>query len=210
MEQLQENQVALQEEVSQVRSQMWQLMETNQAVTRGQEIRAKMQEEMNQHASTTNPPTLPVVETPTPVPQFDTPINISAPDGVPNENPRPHVFEIDDQHDAFFSRRVTSQYDAFGSATNEVERMVKAIEEKLKAMGNTDVLGLDAAEMCLVLGVIIPTKFKVPDFEKYKGNSNPMTHIRAYCRKMPAYSSDDQLLMLFSKIPSVGHLWIGI
>ncbi|XP_050875576.1 uncharacterized protein LOC127079204 [Lathyrus oleraceus] len=149
MEQLQENQVVLQEEVSQIRSQMRQLMETIQAVARGQEVMAKMQEEMNQRASTTNPPTPPAVETPTPVPQVDPPININAPGGVPNDNPRPHVFEIDDQHDAFFSPRDASQDDAFGSATNEVERKVKAIEEKLKAMGSTDALGLDAAEMCL-------------------------------------------------------------
>ncbi|XP_050896412.1 uncharacterized protein LOC127103178 [Lathyrus oleraceus] len=143
-----------------------------------------MQEEMNQRASTTNPPTPSAVETPTPVPQVDPPININAPDGVANDNPRPHVFETDDQHNAFFSPRDASQDDAFGSATNEVERKVKAIEENLWAMGSTDVLSLDAEEMCLVPGVIIPAKFKVPNFEKYKGNSDPMTHIRAYCQKM--------------------------
>ncbi|XP_050895943.1 uncharacterized protein LOC127102641 [Lathyrus oleraceus] len=197
MEQLQENQVVLQEEVSQIRSQMRQLMETIQVVARGQEVMAKMQEEMNQRASTTNPPTPPAVEIPTPVPQVDPPIYIIAPDGVPNDNPHPHIFETDDQLDAFFNSRDASQDDAFGSATNKVERKVKAIEEKLKAMGSTYVLGLDAAEMCLVPGVIIPTKFKVPNFEKYKGNSDPRTHIRAYCRKMAAYSSDDQLLMHF-------------
>ncbi|XP_050919221.1 uncharacterized protein LOC127136737 [Lathyrus oleraceus] len=197
MEQLQENQDVLQEEVSQVRSQMWQLMETVQAFASGQEVREKMQEEMNQRASTTNPPTPPAVETPNPVPQVDPLININTPSGVPNGNPRPHVFEIDDQYDAFFSPRAASQDGAFGSATNEVERKVKAIEEKLKAMGNTDVLGLDAEEMCRVHGVIILAKFKVPDFEKYKGNSDPMTHIRTYCRKMAAYSSDDQFLMQF-------------
>ena len=48
-------------------------------------------------------------------------------------------------------------------------------------MESTDVLGLDTTEMCLVPGVVILAKFKVPDFEKYKGNSDPRTHIRAYC-----------------------------
>ncbi|XP_050889757.1 uncharacterized protein LOC127095055 [Lathyrus oleraceus] len=176
---------------------MRQMMETIQAITRGQEVMAKMQEEMNQRASTTNPPTPPAVETPTPVPQVGPPININAPGGVPNGNPRPHVFETDDQYDAFFSPRDASQDNAFGSATNEVERKVKAIEEKLKEMGNTDVLGLDTEKMCLVPGVIILAKFKVLDFEKYKGNSDPRMHIRAYSRKMAAYSSDDQLLMHF-------------
>ncbi|XP_050919407.1 uncharacterized protein LOC127136940 [Lathyrus oleraceus] len=197
MEKLQENQVILQEEVSQIRFQMRKLMETIQAVARGQEVMEKTQEEMNQHASTTNPPTPPAVEIPTPVPQVDPPININAPDSVPNDNPRSHIFETDDQLDAFFNPRDASQDDAFDSVTNKVERKVKAIEEKLKAMGSTDVLGLDAEEMCLVPGVIIPAKFKVPEFEKYKGNSDPRTHIRAYYQKMAAYSSDDQILMHF-------------
>ncbi|XP_050909396.1 uncharacterized protein LOC127123192 [Lathyrus oleraceus] len=64
-------------------------------------------------------------------------------------------------------------------------------------MESTDALGLDAVEMCLVPGVVIPAKFKVPDFEKYKGSNDPRTHIRAYCHKMAAYSDDDTLLMHF-------------
>lgn len=57
------------------------------------------------------------------------------------------------------------------------------------------VLGLDTAEIYLVPGVVMPTKFKVPEFEKYKGVSDPRTYIRAYFRKMVAYSDDDILLM---------------
>ncbi|KAI5444251.1 hypothetical protein KIW84_012756 [Lathyrus oleraceus] len=60
-----------------------------------------------------------------------------------------------------------------------------------------DALGLDAAEMCLVPGVVIPSKFKVLYYERYKGNINPRTHIRAYYRKMAAYSNDDRLLKNF-------------
>lgn len=64
-------------------------------------------------------------------------------------------------------------------------------------MQGSDALGLDDAEMCLVPEVVIAAKFKVSDFEKYKGSSDPRTHIRAYCRKMDAYSDDNQLLMYF-------------
>ena len=67
--------------------------------------------------------------------------------------------------------------------------MVRAIEEKLKAMETINALGLDAVEMCLAPGMVIPAKFKVPNFEKYKGASDP--------RKMVAYSHDDRLLMHF-------------
>lgn len=88
-------------------------------------------------------------------------------------------------------------YNAFGPPTNEVEKKVKVIEEKLRAMESTETLGLDDAEMCLVLGMVIPAKFKVPDFEKYKGASDPRNHIRAYFHKMDAYPDDDRLLMHF-------------
>ncbi|XP_058746156.1 uncharacterized protein LOC131619029 [Vicia villosa] len=46
-------------------------------------------------------------------------------------------------------------------------------------------------------GVRVPPKFKVPDFEKYKGNTCPKTHVRAYYRKMHVYSEDEGLLMHF-------------
>ena len=72
-------------------------------------------------------------------------------------------------------------YDAFNPSVNEVGKKSKAIEEKLKALEGSNDLGLDAAEMCLVPGIIIPTKFKVLDFEKYKGASDIRTHIRSYC-----------------------------
>ena len=90
-----------------------------------------------------------------------------------------------------------------------MEKKVKAIEENLKAMESTDVLGIDAAQMCLVPGVIIPAKFKVPDFEKYKGASDPIIHIRPHCRKTAAYSDNDRLLMHFFKIHYAEHRWIG-
>lgn len=51
--------------------------------------------------------------------------------------------------------------------------------------------------MCLVPEVKILAKFKVPAFEKYKGVSCPMAHVRSYCRKMAAYSDDEKLLMYF-------------
>lgn len=109
----------------------------------------------------------------------------------------PPIIEVDDQQDAFFSPRVSSAYEAFGPPANEVEKKVKAIKEKLRAMEGSDALGINVVEMCLVPRVVIPTKFKVPNFEKYKGASDPRTHIRAYCRKMDSYSDDNRLLTHF-------------
>lgn len=111
-------------------------------------------------------------------------IPVSASGGVPPSVINPPIIEVDDQQDAFSSPKAASVYNAFGPPTNEVEKKVWVIEYNLKAMEGSDALGLDVAEMCLVLGVVIPAKFKVPDLEKYKGASDPRTYIIAYCQKM--------------------------
>lgn len=67
----------------------------------------------------------------------------------------------------------------------------------MKAMEGFGTFGLEAADMCLVPGVKIPTKFKVPVFEKYKGDNCLITHVRSYYRKMAAYFVDEKLLMHF-------------
>jgi hypothetical protein len=54
------------------------------------------------------------------------------------------------------------------------------MEDKLKAIEGPDTFGLDVADMCLVQGVKIPPKFKVPNFEMYQGVTFPKTHIRVF------------------------------
>jgi len=44
--------------------------------------------------------------------------------------------------------------------------------------------------------MVIP-KFKVPDFDKYKGTTCPKNHLKTYCRKMGAYTKDEKLLIHF-------------
>ena len=42
--------------------------------------------------------------------------------------------------------------------------------------------------------MVIP-KFKVSDFDKYKGTTCPKNHLKIYCRKMGAYAKDEKLLI---------------
>lgn len=121
------------------------------------------------------------------------------PSGVPPPVINPLVIEIDDQQDAFFSSRSGSIYDDIGLPTAEVENKVRDIEQKLKVMEGFNVIGTYSAEICLVPNVRIPVKLKVPDFEKYKGESDSRIHIRAYYRKMVAYSNDDRFLIIYFK-----------
>ena len=48
------------------------------------------------------------------------------------------------------------------------------IEERLRAIeGGENYVFADMAELCLVPDVVVPPKFKVPDFDKYKGTTCP-------------------------------------
>jgi len=47
---------------------------------------------------------------------------------------------------------------------------IECLEERLRIIERGSSYGLrEAAELCLVPDVVIPSKFKVPEFEKYKG-----------------------------------------
>ena len=75
------------------------------------------------------------------------------------------------------------------------------IEERLTAIeGGRDYAFADMAELCLVPNVVIPPKFKVPDFNKYKGTTCPKNHLKMYSRKIGAYSKNEKLLMHFFQV----------
>ncbi|XP_050919006.1 uncharacterized protein LOC127136501 [Lathyrus oleraceus] len=174
-------------------------------MARGHEATARAQEEIpqaNQRAAATNlhNPTHATLVMEIPI---GTPVGIPPLVGVGSLNPNvvpdvnPLFLEVDNQDNIFFSPRDESVFDAFGPVSTEIERKVCAIEEKLKAMDGSNTFGLDISEICLVPGIQIPYKFKVPNFEKYKGISYPRTHIREYCRNMAAHSNDVKLLTHF-------------
>ena len=53
---------------------------------------------------------------------------------------------------------------------------------------------LDATELSLVSGLVIPHKFKAPTFDKYDGTKCHPTHLTMYCRKMLSYIDNDKLM----------------
>ena len=82
-------------------------------------------------------------------------------------------------------------------ATKEREKF-DLLEERLRAIeGIGDYPFADMVELCLVTDVVILPKFKVPDFDKYKGTTCPKKHLKMYCRKIGAYIKDEKLLMHF-------------
>ena len=84
------------------------------------------------------------------------------------------------------------------------------IEERLRAIeGGKHYAFADMVELCLVPDVVIPPKFKVPDFDKHKGTTCPKNHLKMYNRKMGAYSRNEKLLMHFFQESLTGAAVVG-
>ncbi|GAU51875.1 hypothetical protein TSUD_416600 [Trifolium subterraneum] len=69
------------------------------------------------------------------------------------------------------------------------------MQKEMRALRGKDLFGQDAHELCLVPDVVVPHKFKVPNFEKYKGSTCPKAHLIMYARKMSTQTSNDKLLI---------------
>ncbi|KAK5835256.1 hypothetical protein PVK06_010943 [Gossypium arboreum] len=70
------------------------------------------------------------------------------------------------------------------------------LEENFKARENVDYYcRIGAKDLSLVPDLILPPKFKTPEFEKYNGASCPEAHITMFCRRMTGYVNNNQLLI---------------
>ena len=54
----------------------------------------------------------------------------------------------------------------------------------MKALRGKELFEQNVNELCLVLNVKVPAKFKVPEFEKYKGNTFPRANFVMYVRRI--------------------------
>jgi hypothetical protein len=80
---------------------------------------------------------------------------------------------------------------------NDLQQKYDEIQRDVRALHGKKMFGKTAYGLCLVSDVQVPHKFKVPDFEKYKGNSCPEEHLTMYVRRMSAYAKDDKVLIYF-------------
>ncbi|XP_050941529.1 uncharacterized protein LOC127149709 [Cucumis melo] len=75
-------------------------------------------------------------------------------------------------------------------------KRLEFLEERLCTIEGIDMYeSIDATQLCLISDVVIPLKFKIPDFEKYNGTTCPKSRLVMYCRKMSTYAHDDKLLI---------------
>ncbi|KAK5803474.1 hypothetical protein PVK06_031121 [Gossypium arboreum] len=83
------------------------------------------------------------------------------------------------------------------SDNHDANAKYRSLEERLKVIEGTEVFSaLGAKELSLVPDLILPPKFKVPDFEKYDGTICPKAHLIMFCRKMTGYAKEDKLLKI--------------
>ncbi|XP_057969498.1 uncharacterized protein LOC131158646 [Malania oleifera] len=70
------------------------------------------------------------------------------------------------------------------------------LEERLRAIEGTQTAStVRPSDYCLVPNVVLPPKFKMPDFEKFDGTTCPQTHLWMYCQSMAAYIDNEKLMM---------------
>ncbi|XP_050946189.1 uncharacterized protein LOC127143778 [Cucumis melo] len=75
-------------------------------------------------------------------------------------------------------------------------RRLEFLEERLCAIEGADMYeSIDVTQLCLISDVVIPPKFRIPDFEKYNGTTCLKSHLVMYCQKMSTYAHDEKLLI---------------
>eukprot|EP00258_Populus_trichocarpa_P023615 XP_024439634.1 uncharacterized protein LOC112323891 [Populus trichocarpa] len=97
------------------------------------------------------------------------------------------------QHNPAFVQSATpapapTVMDAFANESHQAkssdsldQEKIAALEARIKVIEGVDLYDpVRAAEMCLVPNVVVPKKFRVPEFIKYSGTQCPMTHLKSY------------------------------
>ncbi|XP_017609608.1 uncharacterized protein LOC108455571 [Gossypium arboreum] len=80
--------------------------------------------------------------------------------------------------------------------SKRLEDRYKWLEEKFRALESANYhCGMDAKDLSLVPDLVLPPKFKMPEFEKYNGTSCPEAHITMFFWRMIGHVNNDQLLI---------------
>ncbi|KAH7837900.1 hypothetical protein Vadar_019365 [Vaccinium darrowii] len=73
---------------------------------------------------------------------------------------------------------------------------IKHLEEALKAMKEPNAYpSTNFSDLCFFPNQPLPAKFKIPDFTKFNGTTNPMTHLRLYVGALNGLPNGNMLMM---------------
>ncbi|XP_050909209.1 uncharacterized protein LOC127122980 [Lathyrus oleraceus] len=95
-----------------------------------------------------------------------------------------------------------------------IKENFQILEKRLREMESDQVFGVAARDICLVSNLVIPAKFKTPDFDRYEGHTCHKSHLVMYYGKMASHVEDDKLMIhLFQDslkgAPSKWYLSLG-
>ncbi|KAA3479764.1 Gag-pro-like protein [Gossypium australe] len=80
--------------------------------------------------------------------------------------------------------------------SRKMEDRYRWLEERVKVIEKTETLcGIDIKELSLVPNLVLPPKFKTPDFEKYNGTSCPGAHLKMFSRRMAGHANNEKILI---------------
>ena len=167
MDPLEQSHIALKGDVDSMKNQIDQLVEAMMAL-------AKREDNIQQAAVIENVILAPVND-PIQPQHVQTPVNNSVVqerhivrdkgssyhDGVEYHS---FAFSVPDSHGTSLLVNIEQPQD------DEIAKRCRVLEKKLKALEGRDTIEQGALDMCLVPGLVIPPKFKIPEFEKYKGD----------------------------------------
>ncbi|XP_058733002.1 uncharacterized protein LOC131604585 [Vicia villosa] len=77
----------------------------------------------------------------------------------------------------------------------EFEDQFMEMQKEIKSLRGKDLFGKEVNDLCLVPNVRVPAKFRLPELEKYKGNSCLQSHLIMYVRKMSMHTEDQRLMI---------------
>ena len=81
------------------------------------------------------------------------------------------------------------------SKYGQVKSQMETLAEKLRIIEGSSAHGsVDLNNLSNFSRVIMPPKFKVPEFVKYDGIGDHCTHLHMFCRKIASYGDNHPLL----------------
>jgi hypothetical protein len=89
---------------------------------------------------------------------------------------------------------------------SQIGNKIDSLEEKIRLMQGLNSFGnTDFSSMSWFPNMMVPPKFKAPEFERYNGRGDPMIHLQMYCRKMAQYADNEPLLIQTFQDTLTGH-----
>ena len=92
----------------------------------------------------------------------------------------------------------------FYDRMDDYQEQFNEMQKEMKAITRKDLFRQNASHLCLVPNVKVLVKFKVPEFEKYKGKSCPRDHLVMYIRRMSIQHDDQCVLIHFFQDSLIG------